>query len=158
MFTLDAWLEKPDPLLRITDDHSRRIVAEWRGQDLQDLLESGIIVAADCCGPHARETAHETIRELILESCLQGITLQRRLPGPRPDAPAPLARRSGDNSEYPDNHHQGLHARQPTAPNSHSRHLACAQGPKATHASKKPREIAKGRILHVAFRKCPPLH
>ncbi|MFO7955110.1 MAG: hypothetical protein R6U45_10020 [Thioalkalivibrio sp.] len=158
MFTLDAWLENPDPSLRIIDEHSRRIVAEWRGADLQELLETGVIAATDCCGPYARETAHETIRELILEACLEGITVQRRAAAPRPDARAPLPRQHGGNAEHPGDRHPRPHARQPPAPGNRLRPLTCGQGSGAAHPTKKRRDIAKGRVLHVAFRQWPPLH
>lgn len=155
MFTLDAWLENPDPSLRIIDESSRRIVAEWRGDDLRELLESGIVATADCCGPRARDTAHETIRDLILEACLEGITVRRRTP--EPDATARLEGRPGDHPRHPGANHHPKRC-QPAHPGSRSRPLVCARGPNATRPSKKPRSIAKGRVLHVAFRKCPPLH
>ncbi|WP_017940911.1 MULTISPECIES: hypothetical protein [unclassified Thioalkalivibrio] len=158
MFTLDAWLENPAPSLRIIDDHSRRVVAEWRGQELRDLLDSGIIAPTDCCGPQSRDTVHETTRDLILEACLEGITVQRRAPATRPDAPVPLASQTADNAGRPGHRvHQPL-ARQPAAPGNRSRQLTCARAAGAAHPTKKPREIAKGRVLHVAFRKWPPLH
>ncbi|WP_018876872.1 hypothetical protein [Thioalkalivibrio sp. ALE31] len=158
MFTLDAWLENPDPSLRIIDEPSRRIVAEWRGQELRDLLETGIIAPADCCGPQARDQAHETIRELILEACLEGITVQRRPPEPRPDMSASM-KRPADSDDHPTrNPHPGGASCEPATARSRSRRMTCAQGPGATQPTKKTRDIAKGQVLHVAFRKCPSLH
>ncbi|WP_081624490.1 hypothetical protein [Thioalkalivibrio sp. AKL10] len=161
MFTLDAWLENPDPSLRIIDDHSRRVVAEWRGQELRDLLDSGIIAPTDCCGPHSRDTVHETIRNLILEACLEGITVQRRAPQPRPDAQAPpMANRSRVNAANPEKRHCRPHSGRPADPQrNRQRRVTCAQGPAgAPRPTKKTRNAAKGHVLHLVFRKHPPLH
>ncbi|WP_155988202.1 MULTISPECIES: hypothetical protein [unclassified Thioalkalivibrio] len=78
MFTLDAWLERTHPSLRIIDSASRRVIAEWQGEELHHLFESGTVAPDDCCGPRSRESEHETIRELMLEACLEGLTVCRR--------------------------------------------------------------------------------
>ncbi|WP_019625862.1 hypothetical protein [Thioalkalivibrio sp. ALJT] len=153
MFTLDAWLENPNPSLRIIDERSHRIVAEWRGQELRDLLDTGIIAPTDCCGPQSRATAHETIRELILEACLEGITVQRR---PSEPASAPAVSAHAANT-HPDRPAHG-HTREPTAAGRRSRHLTCTRAPGTAQPTQKHRDIAKGQVLHVAFRKCPPPH
>lgn len=86
MLTLDAWLEHPAPRVRILDDHSRRVVAEWKGEELAELLETGRLCADDCRSHPGAETEHELIRELLLESCLGDLSVARRTAAPLPSA------------------------------------------------------------------------
>ena len=86
MLTLDAWLERSHPSLRIVDSGSRRVVAEWQGDELQRLFESGTIAPDDCRGPRSRESEHATIRALMLEACLEGLSVCRRSHHPSPEA------------------------------------------------------------------------
>ncbi|WP_018141326.1 hypothetical protein [Thioalkalivibrio sp. ALJ7] len=147
MFKLDAWLERRDPMLRIVDEDSDRTVAEWQGEALQELLESGVLSPGECQAPRSRDTVHELIRELILESCLGGITVQRR------SVPS-------DTSPPRTNHRrESTHAEDYT-PSAHGRprQLACPAAREAR--SHKPGNrvpaVARGRVLHVAFRRCTP--
>lgn len=145
MFTLDAWLERPNPLLRIVDSRSRRVVAEWRGDDLQALLDSGTLAPADCCGPRSREAEHETIRELILEACLEGITVQRRTHKPRRPQPARPVPHGHTSSGQP----------APTIAPADARHLKMIVSSQSGAEQKSPRlrSAADERFLRLAFRR-----
>ncbi|WP_026332669.1 hypothetical protein [Thioalkalivibrio sp. ALE18] len=87
MLTLDAWLECPSPRVRILDRDSRRVVAEWQGRELADLMESGRLCPEDCRGRPGADAEHEIIRELLLESCLGDLTVARRTAAPVGGAP-----------------------------------------------------------------------
>jgi hypothetical protein len=144
MLTLDAWLERPNPLLRIVDSRSRRVVAEWRGDDLQALLDSGTLAPADCCGPRSREVEQETIRKLILEACLEGITVRRRTHKPRcpqPARPIPQGHASNDQAA-------------PTITPSDARNLKMIVSTRTRAEQKSPRPAAAGGgSLRLAFRR-----
>jgi hypothetical protein len=143
MFTLNAWLERPNPLLRIVDSRSRRVVAEWRGDDLQALLDSGTLAPADCCGPRSREVEHETIRELILEACLEGITVRRRTHKPRCPQPARPIPQGHASSDQP----------APTITPSDARNLKMIVSTQTRAEQKSPRPAAAGGFLRLAFRR-----
>lgn len=145
MFKLDAWLERRDPMLRIVDEGSDRTVAEWRGEALQELLESGVLSSGECQAPRSRDTVHELIRELILESCLGGISVQRRSIPSDTSSPQTGHQRKSTNTG----------ACKRSAP-SRSRQVTCPDARDGRHHKPGDRvpAVARGRVLHVAFRRC----
>jgi hypothetical protein len=69
-YIIDAWLERPDPYLRITHRHTGIRVIEWRNEKVATLLEQGVICPQDlqqsqCC-------SKELVQELFLLACLEG--------------------------------------------------------------------------------------
>lgn len=150
MFTLDAWLERTHPSLRIVDSASRRVIAEWRGDNLHHLFESGTIAPDECCGPRSRESEHETIRELMLEACLEGLTVCRRNPQRTPQ---------GEASATPRCPLEQLAAREaPPLPEGRARNLQLIGSTRDVPVHHQARDIAKRPPLRLAFRKCPSAH
>jgi hypothetical protein len=66
-YIVDAWLEQPQPRLRVTDRRSGRVLIDWGAERVRGLLERGDLVAADFCLGPAR--LQDTVRELFLLSC-----------------------------------------------------------------------------------------
>ncbi len=69
-YLIDAWLERPDPYLRVTHRHTGVSVIEWRDQRVRALLERGVICPSElqqcsCC-------SKEMVQELFLLACLEG--------------------------------------------------------------------------------------
>jgi len=46
-YFIDAWLERFDPIVRLMDAVSGRIVIEWHGEDVRRLLADGTLDVAD---------------------------------------------------------------------------------------------------------------
>jgi hypothetical protein len=69
-YIIDAWLERPDPCLRITHCHTGIRVLEWRNERLHTLLEQGVICAHDLQQPQC--STKELVQELFLLACLEG--------------------------------------------------------------------------------------
>jgi hypothetical protein len=77
-YIVDAWLERPDPQIRILDPRSGAIRLAWQPERVRELLDSGRISAADfdcqdeCC-------VCELVRDLFLLSCIvEGSVCVRR--------------------------------------------------------------------------------
>jgi len=66
-YIVDAWLEQPQPRLRVTERQSGQVLIDWGAERVRGLLERGDLVAADFCRSPAR--LQETVRELFLLSC-----------------------------------------------------------------------------------------
>ncbi|MEH6825741.1 MAG: hypothetical protein V7629_17745 [Motiliproteus sp.] len=65
-YTVNAWLERDQPLLQVSDRRTGNIVIEWSAEQLRALFASGELSLADLQGSDAR--LQETVRELFLLS------------------------------------------------------------------------------------------
>ncbi|WP_155984983.1 MULTISPECIES: hypothetical protein [unclassified Thioalkalivibrio] len=147
MFTLDAWLERTHPSLRIVDSASRRVIAQWQGDDLHHLFESGTIAPEECCGPRSRESEHETIRELMLEACLEGLTVCRR------NRPRISQCAASATSQCP--LEQLATSEAPHQPDGRPRNLQLIGSTRSVPVRHKTHDVAQRPSLRLAFRKCP---
>ncbi len=67
-FVLDAWLERPEPRLRVLD--GKRVVLDLPPAVVRRLLESGELVAEDFRQP-CRHAVQALIRRLFLLGCVR---------------------------------------------------------------------------------------
>jgi len=47
MYTIDAWLERRDPVLRVFDTDSGAELMRWTGDALRDMLDNGELLLQD---------------------------------------------------------------------------------------------------------------
>lgn len=68
-YQIDAWLERQDPYIRVTDKNTGVQVINWSSQRLKGLLERGAICPDDFCSPSANQ--QELVKDLFLLACLE---------------------------------------------------------------------------------------
>lgn len=68
-YQIDAWLERQDPYIRVTDKHTGIQVINWNSTRLKGLLERGAICADDFCTPDTNQ--QELVKDLFLLACLE---------------------------------------------------------------------------------------
>ncbi|MBV0933091.1 PA4570 family protein [Marinobacterium weihaiense] len=67
-FQINAWLERPNPTLSISDKNSGMMLLQWHGAQLQRLMNKGGLVAADF--HRSSENEQQALaRELFLLCC-----------------------------------------------------------------------------------------
>ncbi|HID82227.1 MAG TPA: hypothetical protein EYH06_00375 [Chromatiales bacterium] len=71
-FQIDAWLERPDPQMRVIDTATGVVVAEFNQTEIQQLCEWGEICPQDFCSRCA-ETQEALVKQLLLASCARQI-------------------------------------------------------------------------------------
>ncbi|MBA4503101.1 PA4570 family protein [Marinobacterium marinum] len=67
-FQINAWLERPNPKLSISDKNSGMTLLEWQGAQLHRLLNKGGLMAEDFRRPSESEQ-QALARELFLLCC-----------------------------------------------------------------------------------------
>ncbi|MBY4678604.1 PA4570 family protein [Marinobacterium arenosum] len=68
-YQIDAWLERQDPYLRVTDKTTGIPVIDWNAKRLHGLLERGAICPDDFTASDVNQ--QELVKELFLLSCLE---------------------------------------------------------------------------------------
>lgn len=68
-YQIDAWLERPDPYLKVTDKNTGIPVIDWNSERLHNLIERGAICADDFTSPEKNQ--QELVKDLFLLSCLE---------------------------------------------------------------------------------------
>ncbi len=69
---IDAWLERSDPYLRIVDEATGALVAEFDHEAITQLLQWGDICLEElCCAD--RVCQHQLVRELLLAACARAV-------------------------------------------------------------------------------------
>jgi len=68
-YQIDAWLERQDPYIRVTDKTTGVPVISWNSTRLRGLLERGAICPEDFqCAP---DNQQELVKDLFLLACLE---------------------------------------------------------------------------------------
>jgi hypothetical protein len=70
-YTIDAWLERPDPYIRVIHKDRQISVIEWRGKQVKELIETGALCPCDFSAPE--KNTRELVKELFILSCLDQI-------------------------------------------------------------------------------------
>lgn len=65
-YVLNAWLERDQPLLQVSDRRTGNVVIEWGAEQLRALFASGELSLGDLQGSDA--CLQETVKELFLLS------------------------------------------------------------------------------------------
>lgn len=68
-YQIDAWLERQDPYLRVTDKVTGVPVIDWNSQRLKSLLDRGAICTEDFY--NTEKNQQELVKDLFLISCLE---------------------------------------------------------------------------------------
>jgi len=68
-YQIDAWLERQDPYIRVTDKHTGIQVINWNSKRLKGLLERGAICPEDFQDTSANQ--QELVKDLFLLACLE---------------------------------------------------------------------------------------
>lgn len=68
-YQIDAWLERQDPYIRVTDKSTGVPVINWSSNRLRGLLERGAICPDDFCSNE--ENQQELVKDLFLLACLE---------------------------------------------------------------------------------------
>lgn len=71
-FQIDAWLERPDPQMRVIDTATGAVVAEFNQTEIQQLCDWGEICPQDFCN-QCTETQESLVKQLLLASCARQI-------------------------------------------------------------------------------------
>lgn len=76
-YQVNAWLERDEPQLQVTDKRSGRVLIDWDAPKVRQLVEEGVICVADLLGSEAE--LQETVRDLLLRDATNrlGQGLQR---------------------------------------------------------------------------------
>lgn len=65
-FTINAWLDKPVPELRVTEIESGNVVAHWAGKSCNSLFSNGI-VSLDELNQTSKTRLKNLVQRLILQ-------------------------------------------------------------------------------------------
>ncbi|MEH6470236.1 MAG: hypothetical protein V7752_03200 [Halopseudomonas sp.] len=65
-YTVNAWLERDEPLLQVSDRRTGRVVIEWSAERLRALFASGELCLSDLQAGEIQ--LQETVKELFLLS------------------------------------------------------------------------------------------
>lgn len=71
-YMVNAWLERDDPQLTVTDKHSGRVLIDLDANRVRDLLDSGEFSVKDFLAPGAE--LQQTVRDLFLRSAKESLT------------------------------------------------------------------------------------
>lgn len=67
-YMIDAWLERPDPYIRVVHKERRISVLQWRGRQVREMIDNGMICVLDFAEQNTNE--QELVKELFVLSCL----------------------------------------------------------------------------------------
>ncbi|MCV6590573.1 MAG: hypothetical protein OIF57_16335 [Marinobacterium sp.] len=67
-YQIDAWLERQDPYIRVTDRNTGIQVINWSSTRLKGLLERGAICPEDF---QSSDNQQELVKDLFLLACLE---------------------------------------------------------------------------------------
>ncbi len=70
-YMIDAWLERPDPYIRVIHKERKIPVLEWSGTEVKELIACGAVCPFDFRSTQVNE--QELIKELFVLSCLDWI-------------------------------------------------------------------------------------
>lgn len=68
-YIIDAWLERPDPYIRVVHKERRIPVIEWHGKQVKEMIACGALCPFDFSS--ADTNRQELIKELFILSCLE---------------------------------------------------------------------------------------
>jgi len=69
-YMIDAWLERPDPYLRVTHKLTGIRIIDWKTEQIREMLDCGALCPDDFSD--GRRSPKELVRELFLLACLEG--------------------------------------------------------------------------------------
>lgn len=70
--TINAWLERREPVVSLHSAISGNLIAEWRGEAVQELLEQGIVNCTELSSA-SRRIQQQTAHELLLIACANSL-------------------------------------------------------------------------------------
>jgi hypothetical protein len=70
-YTIDAWLERTDPYIRVVHKDRQISVIEWHGKQVKELIDSGALCPCDFSS--LERNTRELVKELFILSCLDQI-------------------------------------------------------------------------------------
>ena len=70
--TINAWLERREPVVSLHSAISGSLIAEWRGAAVQELLDQGIVSCREL-GSTSRRIQQQTAHELLLIACANSL-------------------------------------------------------------------------------------
>lgn len=68
-YLIDAWLERPDPYIRVIHKTRKIPVLEWHGKQVNEMLCNGVISPDDLTS--TTTNTQELVKELFILSCLE---------------------------------------------------------------------------------------
>jgi hypothetical protein len=71
IYMIDAWLERPDPYIRVIHKERKIPVLEWSSGQVKEMIAQGTLCPFDFIDTHTNE--QELIKELFILSCLDNI-------------------------------------------------------------------------------------
>jgi len=71
IYMIDAWLERPDPYIRVIHKERNIPVLEWSSSQVKEMIATGALCAFDFTDIHTNE--QELIKDLFILSCLDNI-------------------------------------------------------------------------------------
>jgi len=72
-YFIDAWLDRPQPYLRIINRLTGQVCLEVEGDELEELREQGALDMQELCSPEP-SLIKAKIRQLFLLCCAQATT------------------------------------------------------------------------------------
>lgn len=67
-YMIDAWLERPDPYIRVVHRERKIPVIQWQGERVKEMIATGILCPFDFSDERVNQ--QELIKELFVLSCL----------------------------------------------------------------------------------------
>lgn len=69
---INAWLERKDPVISLHSAISGSLIAEWKGNAVQELLDQGIVSCTELLSA-SRRVQQQTAHELLLIACANSL-------------------------------------------------------------------------------------
>ncbi len=81
VFTINAWLEKPQPELSVVENDTGKIVAKWQGQALRSLFRNHVLSYEEL-----QDSNKFRLKQLVQRLILQYAVEQMEATGVKPKA------------------------------------------------------------------------
>ncbi len=70
--TINAWIERNDPVISLSSQLSGKVIACWRGQAARQLLEDGVVTLHELQNQQ-RQSLQQAAHELLLVACADSL-------------------------------------------------------------------------------------
>lgn len=72
---INAWIERPEPIISLHSEMSNHLIAQWRGEAVRELLEQGVVTCQELFSEHPK-VQQQAAHELLLTACANSLCMR----------------------------------------------------------------------------------
>lgn len=76
---INAWLERSEPVISLHSEMSNHLIAQWRGDAVNELLEQGVVTCQELFSESPR-IQQQVAHELLLTACANTLCAKNASP------------------------------------------------------------------------------